>query len=256
MTHPPADTDPPLRVELQQAEDHHRYLLRNATEILFVLRAMMRKRDHITAYFEASDEFLLTTLLAVEDDGLVLDYGSDEAANARTLAAQSLTLVASHERVRIQFDVPGFGLARFGDGPAFRAAMPRELLRLQRREYFRLMAAGASALRCQIFKGTQEAFATQVLDISGGGLAIVAPPPDSVFAVGSQFDDCRLELPEAGVIKASLRVRNVFDVTLRNGTRVRRCGCQFVNLSGASLSLIERYIMRMERERKARESRL
>jgi c-di-GMP-binding flagellar brake protein YcgR len=59
---------------------------------------------------------------------------------------------------------------------------------------------------------------------------------------------------EVGVVITTLEVRNVFEITLRNGTRVTRAGCQFANLAGPMLTLIQRYIIKVERERKARES--
>jgi flagellar brake protein len=42
-------------------------------------------------------------------------------------------------------------------------------------------------------------------------------------------------------------VRNMFRVTERSGPQLR-AGCQFVGLPGAADALIQRYILRMERE--------
>ena len=39
-----------------------------------------------------------------------------------------------------------------------------------------------------------------------------------------------------------------------NSTVAKRAGCQFVDLPGQMLTLIQRYIIRVERERKARET--
>jgi c-di-GMP-binding flagellar brake protein YcgR len=93
-----------------------------------------------------------------------------------------------------------------------------------------------------------------VIDISGGGLAVMVPPTGMLFKAGDVFPNCRIELPEVGIVIATLEVRNVFDVTLRSGAQVARAGCQFSNLPGPTLALVQRYIIKVERERKARES--
>lgn len=57
-----------------------------------------------------------------------------------------------------------------------------------------------------------------------------------------------------GILIATLQVRSVFEVTLRTGAQVTRAGCQFLNLPGPMLTLVQRYIIKVERERKARET--
>jgi c-di-GMP-binding flagellar brake protein YcgR len=46
----------------------------------------------------------------------------------------------------------------------------------------------------------------------------------------------------------------VFEITLRSGARIKRAGCEFVKLPGQMSTLVQRYIIKVERERKARES--
>jgi c-di-GMP-binding flagellar brake protein YcgR len=92
-----------------------------------------------------------------------------------------------------------------------------------------------------------------VVDISGGGLAITVPPNGIVFEPDMEFADCRLMLPEVGPIATALRVRNLFRITNRDGSVVLRAGCEFLNLSASMASSIQRYILRTERERNARE---
>ena len=51
-------------------------------------------------------------------------------------------------------------------------------------------------------------------------------------------------------------VRSVFESVTRTGVKSKRAGCEFVKLPGSMLTLIQRYIIKVERERKARESGL
>jgi flagellar brake protein len=69
---------------------------------------------------------------------------------------------------------------------------------------------------------------------------------------GELFDGCRVALPEVGTITAKLQVRNSFPVTLKNGTVTKRTGCMFVQLTPSQEAMIQRYIIRLERERRAK----
>jgi c-di-GMP-binding flagellar brake protein YcgR len=118
----------------------------------------------------------------------------------------------------------------------------------------------ANPIRCQVIvdlpDGGKSTVITQLSDISGGGMALTFPPNSVNVTPDMEFSSCRLELPEVGVIVGNLKVRNVFEITLRSGIRVLRAGCQFVRLPGPMLTLVQRYIIKVERERKARESGL
>ncbi len=156
----------------------------------------------------------------------------------------------------MQFTLPYVRQVTHNGRPAFEAPLPERVLRLQRRDYFRLTAPVAQPMKCKLSlteeDGKQRVIEAQVLDISGGGIAIMSPPRGFDFVVDQVFESCEVDLPDLGTIRAALRVRNAFEITLRNGTKVKRSGCQFVNLPSSMLSRIERYIMKVERERKAR----
>jgi len=46
----------------------------------------------------------------------------------------------------------------------------------------------------------------------------------------------------------------VFETVSRTGNKAQRAGCEFVKLPGPMLTLIQRYIIKVERERQARGS--
>jgi c-di-GMP-binding flagellar brake protein YcgR len=255
-TRPPPAAEASASFELMAADDESRYLLRSRSDILFVLRSMLRSRDLIAVHVEGSPEFLLSALLAVEDAGLVFDCGADAAMNRRALAAERLILTAAHDKVRIQFVLPWLRHTLHHGQPALAAPVPESLLRLQRREYYRLVAPVAQPLRCTLALlgpgGERQTIDAQIIDISGGGIAVMGSLAGTEFVPEQEFESCRLELPDIGRIDAGLRVRNVFQITLRSGARVKRYGCQFLRMPHAMQSMIERYIMKVERDRKAR----
>lgn len=241
--------------------DYSEYLLHAKGEILFTLRALAAAGDRVTVYFNEGRDFLLTVVLAADNDGVVLDYGGDEATNSRAQSAGRLICITSHEKVRVQFVLHGLKVHDFDGRPAFLAPLPESVLRLQRREFFRLATPLINPVKCRIpVAATKETPAATVdatvLDISGGGMALAKPPQSLLLSIGQQYAGCRIDLPEVGVLVATLEIRSIFDVPLRSGAMSTRIGCRFVDLPGQMLTLVQRYIIKVERERKARESGL
>lgn len=247
--------------EVLDLSNYSQYLLHNRSEMMTVLKALIEHGSQITVFFNEGKDLLLTTLIAVDDKkGLTFDYGSTAAINQRAEKAAKLFCIASLEKVKIQFILRGFSTVQFENRPAFRADFPESLLRLQRREYYRLTMPVTRPLICYVpvDGGTGEAkvLAFNAVDISGGGVALAFSANSPALAVDTDYPGCSIELPEVGKISATLRVKSVFEVTLRSGAVLQRAGCEFIKLPGAMLTLIQRYIIKVERERKARESGL
>lgn len=250
----------PLKFELLQADDYSRYLLRGRTDILFNLRGLIQKRAMLSAFIDASADSFLTAIVALsaDENQLVLDAASDETINRRVEAAEQLICVTQLDRIKIQFAARGIQRIQHEGHDAFRVRVPEVMLRLQRREYFRLTAPSAHSLTCLIpmtIGGEQREISVEasILDISGGGLSITIPSEGMLVEPDMEFGNCRLMLPETGAIVTSLRVRNLFRITNRDGSITLRAGCEFTHLSSAMASTIQRYILKVERERNARE---
>ena len=84
------------------------------------------------------------------------------------------------------------------------------------------------------------------------GRETATPEQAELFQRGDTLSDCKIALPDEGLLVATICVRNLFEVTSRSGSHFLRIGCEFVNLPASRLTLIQRYITRVERERKAR----
>ncbi len=250
-----------FKFELLQSDDFSQYLIRTPTEILHVLRNLIRKRAMVTAYPDNSREHVLTTVLEADDarQRIVLDMAASEADNRRAEAADELICITQIDNVKIQFPLGALRRIEFEGHEAFEAPMPDRLLRLQRREYFRLTAPVSHSLNCQLpmegEDGGTITFEARVLDISGGGIAFVVPPEGVEFKPEMEFHDCQITLPEIGTVQTGLRIRNVFRVTNRNGISMLRAGCEFVEMPERVASVIHRYILKVERELGSREKR-
>ena len=93
----------------------------------------------------------------------------------------------------------------------------------------------------------------RVYDIGLGGVALLVQPGEIPVEIGTCHENCRIALPDAGNIVVTLEIRSVLETKLMNGKAALRIGCQFVRPSAATSSLIQRYTMRIERDRKRRE---
>jgi len=242
-----------------ETDEYSRYMLRAPVEIHALLRSLGERVAQMTVFFNEGQDMLITTLAEVGDH-VVLDFGPDAAANRKALEAKKHFCVTTLDKVRVQFILRDFAQTSFAGRPAFRAELPGEVLRLQRREYYRLVTPVLQPLICHMPLALADGRAfrhdAQVFDISCGGVGVAAPPEQMPFGTDMTFTDCRIELPEVGAITSALRVRSVFEILLRSGARVRRAGCEFIGLRGTMMTLIQRYIIRVERERKARQSGL
>jgi flagellar brake protein len=246
---------PSERFELLQADDFAQYLLRERREIAFVLRQLAARRCMITAYLGDSSRFLMTSVLAISEDDrrLYLDVGNDEVLNNNAAGASNLLCVTQLDKVKVQFSVSAHKLDRYERFPAFVAPVPDMLLRLQRREYYRMTAPVSHSLICRIpAPGQDSRVEARVVDISGGGVAVIVPPKDMNLSADQQYADCRLDLPDFGPVTATLRVRNIFRIGNRGGVDMLRAGCQFEDLPTPMANAIQRYILRVERESKSR----
>ena len=252
------------RVELIHADDEARYLLNDPLEIVAILRQLIEARALIGARLKPGAESFLTAILAVAEDGesLVIDASRDTLINERLAAgiddpAALLDCVTQLDKVRIQFALKVLQLTSSEGSTAFRAARPQQLLRLQRREFYRLQAPVTQSLSCTLplrhADGSVRSADVRVLDLSGGGVAIAVPPAGLAFEPGMEFPGCQLSLPGSAPIPARLTVRNLFRITTRNGIEMLRAGCQFTDMPRGADDAIQRYILKVERERNARQ---
>lgn len=251
------------RFELEQDNEYSKFLLHSKTEIVSILRSLIQKGALLTVYFDEGKSFLLTSLLALSPDNnnFIVDLGSDREMNRKALLTSKLIFTTAVDKVKIQFSLNKLSETNHDGRPAFRGALPEMLLRLQRREYFRLSTPIASPIKCiipmKMADGSTMVVEAPLLDISGGGVGLMVHPEQSgLYETEMTFTDCKITLPDEGLLVTTLRVRNAFDVTARNGSHHIRVGCEFVELQGSRLTLIQRYITHVERERKARLSGL
>ena len=246
-------------IDLAAVRDDSDLWVRSKKEIVGILLTIMRKHTLVSLYFAEGKQFVLTSVLDVDTvTGAVLfEYGADESANQRAVQSSKIVFVTREEGVKIQFVAAKLEKAAFDGTRAFRIKVPDALLRVQRREHYRLKTPIVNPVKCFVPVPAELGYAKAELqltlhDISVGGLSLVGYPLDLKLMPSMVFPDCRLDVPAVGSIWATLLVSNVFDVTLKNGNRSKRVGCRFLNLPSGDQTKIQRYITSIERERNAK----
>lgn len=235
------------------------YILYGRRQIRQLLQELIDGHALISAHLSPGNQSFLTALITLSGDEnwIFLDISPDRVINQRALQAEHLACVTQLEKIRIQFSVSELTEVQVEGRPAFAAPVPDQILRLQRREFFRLHVPLSHGLVCRFQPDPEqplvEPLEARVIDISAGGLALQFPAGSAGFTIGEVLEDCRLKLPEGDPLSVRLEVRNISRQTGRTGIETLRVGFRFVALPRGADTQIQRYIFRTERERSALE---
>jgi len=244
--------------EVLDMETLERFQIRDRNSLRRLLADMADKKIFITAHLGGGFSFT-TLILAVEDDHLIFDISPDDAMNKRAVEAEKLDCITQLDRIRIQFRLHGVEFFTYQRYLTLRSPLPEYVIRLQRREYYRLPVPLSEPVTCRLPLSTPQggtiALELRALNISNGGILLLAPAGRPVFEAGMSFEHCVIRLPGDGApIETALKVRNVQQNIHTNGTTVQQVGCEFIGLPGKAMARIQRYLFKVERDRRALET--
>lgn len=245
----------PLKIELFSSGEDSPFLIRSKTEIRFVLQGIAQKGARAALYYDEGKDFILTTLLGADGQGIWLDVGPHAADNRRILRSKELIFVSSHQQVKVQFAAHHAESVLFENRETFYLPLPDTLLRLQRRDYYRLLAPVREPLKCVVpaipsAQMKPNTYAPKreitIMDISAGGVALVCAEHETELQPGKIYPDCRISLPDTGILVAAIRVKNIIEITSRDGAVHKHAGCEFIHLDGKMAILLQRYIIGLQ----------
>jgi len=235
----------------------NRYAIRGWREVLFYLNGIQAQRLLVQVFLTDGQESIISSLLDIDEESgeLILDGIRDHPFNRKAVPGAKIRVETSLDNIRIMFDTSVSELTHYLGSPAIRARLPDALVRLQRREYFRVDLPIANPVACVIpasAAGHPAPLKTVVLDISLGGVAIAENTGIFDPRTGDTLTQCEIALPDVGLLKVDLRVHSVAQVLVRTGHKKKRVGCSFVELPNPLASALQRFIMNLERERRGR----
>ena len=233
-------------------EDFERCTLSGRREIIFQLRSLIRQNVRVSVTFDEGRRSFLTVLIDVSEstDALYFDVGGSEETNRAFMKAERCLFAAVVEGIRLQFTAGKVTTTKLAGESVFAVALPRTMLRLQRREAFRLQLPSAKPYTCRVQRGSAEEKLLPINDISVGGLGIQVADA-LAYEPMEILDNCWIDLRESGMITVQLEVRYIMEKESRIGKTLWHMGCRFVNLSPANETLIQRFMARIEVERRA-----
>lgn len=237
-------------------QDLDRYTISSPAEILSVLDFLIGRGEPMTVLFNHGAESFLSMLLDFDEEAnqLIFDWGGSEEVNRRFLQAGSGSFLCRPDGIRVQFPAESVRAGEYGDRRAFVSALPRSLLRLQRREYFRINLPVGRRPMCELELGNGGIAHLPVHGLSVAGLSFVEEP--AAFAGLGQLvriPRCRFQLGEYGDVECGLEVRYVTELSNRAGRVLSRMGCRFVDIPPNMQAHIQRYMIHLESERRSKE---
>jgi c-di-GMP-binding flagellar brake protein YcgR len=238
-------------------DNWHNYLIESRREIIALLRSIGVKNQLIRILINGEADVAVTSILEVdpENDEIIIDYSINREQNERIVAARHVSFETTLDRIRIIFTSDNIGKCTYDERPALFFTIPESLIRLQRRELYRMETPVSNPLRCIIALHKEFLEGKCVLplaDISGGGIALLDEKMLLDNTIGTIYTDCQLDLPDLGSVTTSLQIRSSHDITLLNGKTNRRLGCQFREIPKLMLDRVQRYITKLERERNSK----
>lgn len=242
------------------AEDVSPYLVHSRREIIGLLRAMHERNQLVSMQADGGAEAVVTSILEVDEQAglVVIDRAPTNIVNQRIIDSDNVSFETLLDNIRIMFFSDKVRECLYENLPALYIPIPATLVRLQRREHYRVPTPVANPLRCTITIPPDDngmAGTTVVVtlkDISCGGVGLVDEKKLLDNTIGRTYKGCRIDLPGGPPLVVTLQVRNSYDLSLSSGKSIRKMGCMFIDLPNTMLASVQRYITRLERERNAK----
>lgn len=244
----------PLNNKLFNDAEYLKCYVESHREIIALLRTLSVKRQQIRILLDNETVIGMSQILEVdtESDELILDSMGTHGQNQSMLAANHLFFDATLNQIPIIFSADSVIEGDYEERPALAIGIPERLIRLQRRELYRVVTSGKNALYCVLplppKPGRSNNCMLPLADISGGGVSLIDEHRLLDDSIGKIYTNCRIDLHEMGVVSMVLEVRNSRDVVLSTGKTVRRIGCQFRQIPAVMVDRVERLIIKIERE--------
>lgn len=231
------------------------YKIHTRREIISLLRNISQQNQLVRMVFNKNSEAIVTSILDIDatNDSIVIDCAPEQSQNRRILGSEAVSFETTLDRIRIVFFSNYIEACQFEGRLALRIPLPESIVRLQRREYYRVETPSCRVvIPVQAEEGKTVEVTTTLRDLSVGGMGMVDDQAVLDHTYGRVYTNCRLYLTDGQVITVNVQVCNSYDIKLLNGKTQRRIGCLFVELSGPMLLAVQRYITRLERERNAK----
>ena len=235
------------------------YRVHSRREIIFLLNGVRAQRQLVRMSASGSSESVLTSILGVEEDSgsVWFDAAPSKTQNHRLANCDHISFETKLDQIRVLFKTEQAVPGEYQGYPALRVPLPENIVRIQRRQFYRVNIPRANPILVTFpppgtpGKPLDKPAIVPMLNISMGGIAVLDESNTLDGTPGIVYEHCLLALP-GGSLTVSLEIRNIAHIKLASGKAVRHLGCRFVNISNAAESIVQRCIMKLERDQNAR----
>lgn len=209
------ENTPPSRFELDDPAYQRAYRLSAPLEVRALLAEAVRQQALVRLYPDGEDAALNACWQALDEDHLSLQLRDHPTSLAALLAAPRVVADSTVSKIKVQFALLAPTIHHHGEQLWLQAPLPDSVLRLQRRDHYRLKLGRAGSLHCQLELWLSDArghrhrvqVQVQVQDLSSGGVGFVMDASQPELAPGTRLDDCQLMLDD-GCHRVDLLVCN------------------------------------------------
>lgn len=237
--------------QLSESEIEERFHITGPTAILFTLSGFAEHKDSFTVQFAEGGEHFLTSLLAVDEENgrFIIDCSGSADINRQFPESQRNVFIARPGGIHVQFSAGPARPISFEGKPAFSMALPKFIMRLQRREFFRIETPRVNPLLFYARLPDETLLKLPAHDISVDGIGLISGR-DPGFSQGLTLGNCHFVLPEDDhEVFLQAVVRHTTAQELRGGLSQWRIGLKFSGLAVAEENRLQRYIAHVELER-------
>lgn len=242
------------------SSDDSQYRVHSRREIIALLKNLMQRNQALTLLINHGPDSIMTMILSVDEDNntITIDAAKSDMLNERIVQSNYLHFEALYNNIRLTFIAKQATAAIDQVQAALIVPIPDSMVRLQRRDAFRVSLPLSKPLHCT-FKvtkpdGAAAPIITTLKNISVGGVGLVDETLTLDLTKGRVYKDCKLELTDTSTITVNLEMRDSQQIKLANGKVVNRFGCSFVGLPNQSEAMIQRTITQLERNQNAKAS--
>lgn len=236
-----------------------RHGITSGAETTSILRRLSEQGSLVTlAFNRGNDAELITSTLNVSDDDstLIFDQANRFELNRESLRDGKVSCSSIQQNAKIYFFLNGVNPGFVDGRDVLLSPVPSSLIRLQRRKDYRLPTPQGIPILVNLpatrKEASPEGLAATMLDISGGGMCIRVAPEYRRLEMDQRLRGVSFMLPTVGTVTTDMRIRNLREEALPNGKVMQRAVCQFLNLPTSMMNMIQRYILKAQRDRIAR----
>ncbi|NTV71203.1 MAG: flagellar brake protein [Azonexaceae bacterium] len=238
--------------QLSEAEIEERFHITSALPIAFLLVGYARTKDQFTVSFGGGEEMMLTTLLDAQPAGdrLIFDCSGSADVNRHLLQSSRIVFSGRPAGIHVQFSTGRASEIEFEGSKAFAVALPKYVVRLQRRDTFRIETPRGKPLQFFGRRSDGRLLNLPAHDISVAGIGMTAPALPEGLGAGERLESCHFALPDdEHELFFSATVCHVTPQVGRSGQQQWRIGLHFESMPTVEENRIQRYIAKVERER-------